>query len=92
MNASQVDRLAATFLRQLRKEVTAAQYREIRRRNATESNPAICHSHDFCDANMSMLAAFASEGLDMPETDEAERAWGRVWDRAKVLLQTSKNP
>jgi len=87
MTTTQIDRLARVFLRGLRKEIGAAKFRKARVLNADETNPMVCHSHDFCDANMVMLAAFESEGLDIPETDEDERAWGLVWDRAKAIMQ-----
>ena len=87
MSTTQIDRLARAFLGELRKEVTPRQYREICKRNAAEPNPHVCHSHDFCDANIAMLAAFLGEGIDAPADDAAYDEWSRVWDAAKDLMQ-----
>lgn len=50
--------LSAVFVAELRSYLTPYQWSEMQHRNANESNPDICHSHDFCDANMAMIAAF----------------------------------
>lgn len=34
--------------------------KEMRRRNALQTDPSICHTHDFCDANALMDEAFVS--------------------------------
>jgi len=58
-----------------------ANFEEMRRLNAVESNPAICHSHDFCDANMSMLEAFqyvmdrTARLSDQADIDMINAAW-----------------
>lgn len=54
--------LARSFARALRHEVGRKSYHEIVRLNAAETDPSICHSHDFCDANMAMLSAWNAEG------------------------------
>jgi hypothetical protein len=50
--------VAAAFERILRRDLTASEYREVLRRNRTEKYSGnCCASHDFLDANMSMLEA-----------------------------------
>lgn len=57
---------------------------EIRRRNET-NGPTVCASHDFCDANMSMIEAFEEvlgrEG-DAGSDDDAA-LMNDAWDDAK---------
>lgn len=58
--------------------------RELIKRNKART-PGICHSHDFCDANMAMLEAWTEltgqECVD-GEDEAACRAWNAAWDRA----------
>ena len=45
-----------------------------------------CHSHDFCDANMVMDAAWRRVFGSGPDGDDDEhgRLWGMAWDLAKA--------
>jgi hypothetical protein len=48
-----------------------------------EDNPIICHSHDYCDANMAMHEAFAAEGIPLGDDglDEKTAAiWNAAWE------------
>lgn len=40
--------------------------------NKAESNPSICHTHDFCDANQAMIDALAEFGVEL-DTQSAEQ-------------------
>jgi hypothetical protein len=51
--------LAHAFARRLREELTGSEIMEVVALNAAESTPDVCHSHDFCDSNMTMLEALA---------------------------------
>jgi len=65
----------------------------IARLNRAEKVKGVCHSHDFCDANMSMHAALEECGFDVSalfsECDEKDEEgpiydlWNRAWDLAK---------
>jgi hypothetical protein len=75
--------LAAAFRREMQKELTREQLIEIDARNAAESNPNVCHSHDLCDANEPMAAAMASLGLEFDasnqeQVDVINAAWAMV--------------
>lgn len=66
-------------------------------RNRSESSPLVCHSHDFCDANMAMESAFyevferaplmecdAAEGrCTAAESDADLDAWNEAWEMAR---------
>jgi len=65
--------------------------------NASEpAGTTCCHSHDHCDANMTMARAFgrcgyetccsipeSGEGVDQRQTDSAD-LWNTAWDMAKA--------
>jgi hypothetical protein len=63
-------------------------------RNAAQTDALICHSHDFCDANMAMAEAFSnlglktaadlSEGGENPEWDASVSLWNEAWGIAKA--------
>jgi hypothetical protein len=57
-------RLAVRFGKLLRQNMTDKEYRLAIHRNRTEKDNLVCHSHDFCDANMVMHDALTSLGVD----------------------------
>lgn len=50
--------IARAFCRQLQRYLAPKQFAEVIARNAKEPNKNVCHSHDFCDANVLMDEAF----------------------------------
>jgi len=90
--------VAVAFARELRKELTTVDFREVIRRNKTPEYASLCcASHDFCDANMVMHAAFErlglktyvdmepnDDGTETPEQLAAMDLWNAAWDIAKV--------
>lgn len=85
------EQVARVFAAKLLEEIGAANLAEVNRLNTPEDRAAgICHSHDFCDANMVMLAAFAQcEGISeddacdtATQTDEGTAHWNKAWDIA----------
>ncbi|WP_262267192.1 MULTISPECIES: hypothetical protein [Microvirga] len=89
-------RVAAVFT-YLLAEGIRGKMAEVVRRNGVEQNRDVCHSHDFCDANMVMASAMAyvlgrptwmpfdwEKGRCTEAEHEADMAlWGRAWDLAK---------
>lgn len=77
-------RLAEAFAKVLRYWLTKEQMAEVIKRNRAQPNKHICHSHDFCDANMAMLEAadnlwpgvFATFSS---ENEDAANFWSRAW-------------
>jgi hypothetical protein len=96
---TQAAAIAAKFAEGLRHALTADEWAEMRRRNAAQTNPAICHSHDFCDANLVMDAAFkAVTGNSIGEREEAGNGgmsdaelelWSDAWTIAKARHLTA---
>lgn len=81
-----VEKLAREFSRQLWLQIGPAKLRHVIGRNRKEASKEVCHSHDFCDANMMMYAA----GLDLKlwkESDDVtdyHKLWSDAWDLAKA--------
>ena len=78
--------LARAFARELTAMLGAGTIAEVARRNRAETDPGVCHSHDFCDANEAMLEAYRrvfgrpvvwTSGADpgAAVTDTLNRAW-----------------
>lgn len=82
--------IGTAFAGMLKAQLTPAQWAEMRERNIGAGD-LVCHSHDYCDANMPMASAFeAVMGRPiLPEGDDAEMAeadcviWNAAWDYAK---------
>jgi hypothetical protein len=85
-NALTVEALARAFFDVLDVEMSTEEMREVCRRNAAEPNPLICHTHDFCDANVVMETAWGKvEGLPpLDIQDDAQRdLWSQAWAECK---------
>lgn len=84
--------LASTFSAMLREEL-GADLAEVIRRNRDEIDPNVCHSHDFVDANMTMLEAVRSLLRENTGTLTAERGvvlveeYSQIADAAWVLAR-----
>lgn len=80
--------LAAAFSRKLREWLSAEDIRDANHKNEWERNPSVCHSHDYCDANLAMQAAFMEFGIEAASAEflnntEATGLWSDAWDIAK---------
>jgi hypothetical protein len=79
--------LAIDFSDGLKACLTAAQMRECVDRNKAEPvDSDVCHSHDYCDANMVMFEAFQSTFGREPDTDNGPdlELWNDAWEIAKA--------
>ncbi|MDX0622864.1 hypothetical protein GOD54_23480 [Sinorhizobium medicae] len=86
-------RLAKAFGTLIQEALTRHQFNTVLDRNKSESDDGVCHSHDFCDANMYMLEAFEAELGRKPSfldgTDDAAEnldlaVWNDAWAIAKA--------
>lgn len=90
--------LAAKFSELLRAQFTRKQMAAVISRNRRETNDKVCHSHDFCDANVVMDEAFKQVlGYSATDTgigdgtqqsggcmsDECLDLWNAAWAIAK---------
>lgn len=85
----EVSALAVKFHLLLRETIGAANLAQVAQLNATESNPAICHSHDFCDANEVMAAAWLAvvgRPIDL-QSDSDSADWAHAWQYFKAYLR-----
>jgi hypothetical protein len=79
-------KLATRFSRLLREELGTEAMRQVVERNRSEKNPDVCHSHDFCDPNMTMHDAIMAEVDNVLFDGGAETVsglWGKAWNLAK---------
>lgn len=78
--------LASEFTIVIREWLTPDQCREIDSRNAAETDAAICHSHDFCDANQAMIDALERFNVELDLQDDAQRNLMQdAWNIAKRI-------
>jgi len=89
--------LGEAFVVVLRSQLIAQELAEVRRRNASPEYADACATHDFLDANMSMLQAFEvlfgrepaflqgtdEKGNHNPEQEADIALWNAAWGHAK---------
>ncbi len=76
-----IETLALEFSQGLHAYLKPEQMQEIARRNSSETIAGICHSHDFCDANMFLHEVFMTYGMDVADEGGMEK-YGHLWDQA----------
>jgi hypothetical protein len=78
------DRLAGVFIACMKNTLSLPALVEVDERNRVEADRSVCHSHDFCDANMVMYSAcqIVFPGCASPEDVDAV-AWNAAWNEAK---------
>lgn len=81
--------LAREFIRIVSQWLTQEEINLVRELNEKERNPNVCHSHDFCDANMAMLSAWEAVG-DQETCPDA--LWIKAWDLAKTWSFSAPGP
>ncbi|HJP69620.1 MAG TPA: hypothetical protein VJ846_12025 [Sphingomicrobium sp.] len=78
--------IAKAFCKELASVLTVEELALVRERNRAETSEGICHTHDFCDSNMQMLAAFVACGLvkdmDTAIDDVMHPLWNSAWELA----------
>jgi hypothetical protein len=90
-------RVAVAFARKLRRDIGPRNFAEMCKRNAAQRDPNVCHSHDYCDANMTMAEAFADiigrpfyvcadDGVSEEEAAADAALWSDAWNMAAPLL------
>ena len=89
----QRDQIAANFYTYLLRDVGVEKIEIIEQRNRDEKDPAICHSHDFVDANMTMLEAFVDVMGFEPDLRSATQSelWNDAWNFAKSAMKETSN-
>lgn len=91
---AEIDRLAAAFTEHVRAFFwddsvgdTNDDFMLVLERNAEESDPSICHTHDFCDANILMSKAwkdcFPHEPF-VPQNTFHCQLWSAAWQQARA--------
>ena len=89
MSEHTTQNLANEFCRVLATYLTPDELEAVRAKNAVETHPDVCHTHDYCDANMAMQEAL-EKGLCWPMTDDSTpltfeadcQLWNGAWAKA----------
>ena len=84
-----IETLALEFSQGLHAYLSPKQMMEVVKRNRTETVPGICHSHDFCDANMFLYDVFMKYGMN-PAAEGGMDQWGALWDQAWNLAKSKE--
>lgn len=86
----ELSKIANKFSELLLEEIGKEKLDEVVSLNKEEENDDICHSHDFCDANVLMAEAFAAVGIDLDkdfpailQNKEILDIWNQAWALAK---------
>lgn len=80
-------KIAQSFVNILKEWLSEAEFTEVVKRNAEDKDKSICHSHDFCDANMAMDEAFNENLLYLDYTEENINLFSDAWREAKKIMQ-----
>lgn len=97
-NEATIAYLAGQFADVVHEWTTPAEFKEIKKLNAAETDSDVCHTHDFFDANEAMDAAFrrafgrschlpcdVDEGVcSQAEADADMALWNAAWSQAKT--------
>lgn len=95
-----IEKLAKAFADQLLADIGPDNFAAVRAANVT-AEAGVCASHDYCDANMTMLEAFTATfgrqpamlentGEDDPHIDIDVGLWNGAWDHAKAVYLTAE--
>ena len=84
--AQRVDELANEFIKTIQRWLGPQDCELVDERNRAEEDDRICHTHDFCDANMAMDEAYENLWRLSPNLrDEAvQDEWSDAWMLAKA--------
>ncbi len=88
MTKENISLLATFFVGGLAEALTPEQFHEFCRKTREEFDDLICHSHDYCDANVVMMEAFeltVGRPLDM-ESDDDMTLVNLAWSYAKRFI------
>lgn len=81
------EKIAKKFADVLASWLSSEEIAEFLQRTKDEKDSSICHSHDYCDANMAMLEAFKFYGLNLVDgKDETFALCNEAWSLAKKHL------
>lgn len=78
--------LATEFGNVLRQWLPPEEVHDVNTRNMSEPDSSVCHSHDFCDANMAMTQAWQNlTGAEFDPMNDADSAtFNAAWRIAKA--------
>lgn len=77
-------KISTKFVELLAAHLSDAQWKQMCQANLHETNPSICHSHDFCDANVVMQEAFEAvmERAFNHDSESDSETFNKAWELA----------
>jgi hypothetical protein len=89
---SETVQLARAFGHAMQEQLSRAEFNQMTERNKMRDEFGVCASHDFCDANMVMLAAFETTfGRNpLPDAGEMSQADTDLWNDAWVIAKEAE--
>jgi hypothetical protein len=84
-------RAAWLFSALIRAELTEDELADVLAMNARETDPGVCHTHDFIDSNVTMAAALDAVGVEasVHRDDASAKAYTALWNEAWNLAKAS---
>lgn len=78
------EKIANDFIDVLNEWLTDEELRDIVQKNRAEENDNICHTHDYCDANIAMIEAMEKNGFEYDCYNEKYmKTFFEAWEIAK---------
>jgi len=87
MESAMIKAIAEAFAGILKEWLSDDEFAEMKAANKAEQDDGVCHSHDYCDANMAMLGALIKAGAitqDQADADDFDimdhsNLWNAAW-------------
>ena len=79
-----VQECAKAFIKEMRATLEPSEMNDAIALNKQEPNKSVCHTHDFCDANMVMASALKGLCSKLPNGEDPEsfKFWNAAWKLA----------
>ena len=75
--------LSKAFNLRIREELSEEEMAQVIADNSMDS--PVCHTHDYCDANESMISAFKDCGMELElHDDDCVDLWNAAWLKSKA--------
>jgi hypothetical protein len=90
------ENIGKKFVEILKDWLTPEEFARVCLKNYVSNNPTVCASHDYCDANMAMVAAMTWYALDPDPFVSGEQSaldlWEASWKHAKTIMTCVRQP
>lgn len=84
----EIEAVARDFAQRVTRYIGLASMQDVVERNRT-AEEGICHSHDFCDANVFMAEAMEANGHVDPDPEHCDPGFAATWSDAWNVAKAS---